>query len=124
MTHCNELLEAAFDAVPEGVALVCAEGTVALWNQAAQDITGFAAVDVLGRPLSDGLEALLQEETPVGTPAGASPRALVRARHKLGHTLPVIARYLVLRDELGDRIGAAALFHPAESLDALPHGET
>ena len=76
MTHCNELLEAAFDAVPEGVALVCAEGTVVLWNQAAQDITGFAAVDLLGRPLSDGLEALLQEETPVGD----SPQARARGR--------------------------------------------
>jgi diguanylate cyclase (GGDEF)-like protein len=36
----------------------------------------------------------------------------------------VIARALVLRDGLGERIGAAALFHPAESLDALPHGES
>jgi diguanylate cyclase (GGDEF)-like protein len=36
----------------------------------------------------------------------------------------VIARALVLRDGLGERIGEAALFHPAESLDALPHGES
>jgi diguanylate cyclase (GGDEF)-like protein len=42
----------------------------------------------------------------------------------LGHGVPVIARALVLRDGLGERIGAAALFHPAESLDALPHGES
>jgi diguanylate cyclase (GGDEF)-like protein len=31
---------------------------------------------------------------------------------------------MVLRDGLGERIGAAAVFHPSLSLDALPHGET
>jgi diguanylate cyclase (GGDEF)-like protein/PAS domain S-box-containing protein len=124
MIHCTELLEAAFDAVPEGVALVGTGGEVVLWNQAAQGITGYSAIDVLARPLPEGLEPLLLHESAGGETAGASRRALVRARHKLGHGVPVIARYLVLRDELGERIGGAALFHPAESLDALPHGES
>jgi diguanylate cyclase (GGDEF)-like protein len=43
--------------------------------------------------------------------------------HKLGHDVPVMARYFVLRDALGGRMGMAVLFHPADSLDALPHGE-
>ena len=38
--------------------------------------------------------------------------------------MPVIVRVLVLRNGLGERIGTALLFHPAESLDALPHGES
>jgi len=100
---------------------------VVLWNQAAQGITGYAAIDVLARPLPEGLEALLHEETR-DADDGAAPkegqRALVKARHKLGHGIPVIARVLVLRDGLAERIGTAALFHPAESLDALPHGES
>ena len=129
MTDRNELLEAAFDSVPEGVALVGTEGEVVLWNQAAQGITGYAAIDVLARPLPEGLEALLQDEDrngeeALGRAAGDGRRALVRARHKLGHGVPVIARALVLRDGLGRRIGTAALFHPAESLDALPHGDS
>ncbi|MGA3101429.1 MAG: diguanylate cyclase [Terracidiphilus sp.] len=129
MTDRNELLEATFDSLPEGVALVGPEGEVVLWNQAAQGITGYAAIDVLARPLPEGLEPLLPDEarngdeTP-GPAAGNGRRALVRAKHKLGHGIPVIARALVLRDGLGERIGAAALFHPAESLDALPHGES
>lgn len=129
MTDRNELLEAAFDSVPEGVALVGLEGEVALWNQAAQAITGYTTIEVLARPLPEGLEALLIAETGTGDEAGsqtpvATRRAVVRARHKLGHGVPVIARILALRDGLGNRIGAAALFHPAESLDALPHGES
>ncbi len=34
-----------------------------------------------------------------------------------------MARIMILRDGLGGRIGAAIVFHPAESLDALPHGD-
>jgi len=125
MTNRNELLEAAFDALPEGAALMGAEGEVVLWNQAAQDITGYAAIDVLAQPMPGGLEPLMLEEPTGGVTAGeTSRRVLVQARHKLGHVVPAIARFLVLRDGLGDRIGAAALFHPAESLDALPHGES
>ena len=129
MTDRTELLEAALDSLPDGMALVGAEGEVIFWNQAAQGITGYAAMEVLAQPLPEGLEGLLFEEGGNGVihicvapPEGR--RALVCARHKLGHGVPVIAWVLVLRDGLGGRIGAAALFHPAESLDALPHGET
>lgn len=127
MTDRNEMLQAAFDAVPEGVALIGTEGEVALWNQAAQGITGYAAIEMLSRPLPRGLEAILLEESAdvvEGSARREICRELVRIRHKLGHEVPVIARFLVLRDGLGERIGAAALFHPTESLDALPHGES
>ena len=48
----------------------------------------------------------------------------MRTQHKLGHELQAITRVVALRDALGERIGTAAVFHPAESLDALPHGVT
>jgi diguanylate cyclase (GGDEF)-like protein len=51
-------------------------------------------------------------------------RTLVHAPHKLGHAVPVMARYFILRDEMGGRMGMSILFHPADSLDALPHGES
>jgi diguanylate cyclase (GGDEF)-like protein len=44
-------------------------------------------------------------------------------RHRLGHSVPVIERILVLRDGLGGQIGTAVAFHSAENLVALPHGE-
>ena len=129
MTDRTELLEAAFDSLPEGVGLFGGEGEVVFWNQAAQGITGHAAVELLGHPIPEGLEALLaagsSKEEPHAPAAGAEGRrSLAQVQHKLGHALPVIARILVLRNGLGERIGAALLFHPAESLDALPHGES
>jgi diguanylate cyclase (GGDEF)-like protein len=37
--------------------------------------------------------------------------------------MPVMARFFMLRDGMGGRMGMTVLFHPADSLDALPHGE-
>jgi two-component system, chemotaxis family, sensor kinase Cph1 len=129
MAERIDLLEAALDSLPDGFAVVDLEGHVAFWNRAATGITGHAAVDLLGRPLLDTLETLIVggtrkwvEQTDAETAPGRG--SLVQARHRLGHVLPVMVRVLVLRDALGGRIGTAAIFHPAEHLDALPHGES
>jgi diguanylate cyclase (GGDEF)-like protein/PAS domain S-box-containing protein len=127
MTDRTELLEAAFDSVPEGVGLFDEEGAVMFWNQAAQSITGYAALELQGRPLPDCLEPLLTarngtEETRSPAAAAEVRRSLVEARHKLGHAVPVIVRVLALCNGLGERIGTVLQFHPAQSFDALPQG--
>jgi len=127
MTDRTELLEAALDSLPEGIALIEADGRVAFWNRSAEAITGYAGVDLVARPVSSALEPLLisqrtgDQEPCLGVQPGSG--ALIHLRHKLGHDVPTMMRALVLRDGLGGRIGLAAVFHPAESLDALPHGE-
>jgi diguanylate cyclase (GGDEF)-like protein/PAS domain S-box-containing protein len=127
MTDRTELLEAALDSLPEGIALIDGEGRVAFWNRSAEAITGHAAVDLVMRQASEALEPLLigqrpgEQEPCLGVQPETS--ALVHLRHKLGHDVPAMMRALVLRDGLGGRIGMAAVFHPAESLDELPHGE-
>jgi len=133
MTDRAELLEAALDSRPDGIALLGLEGEVMFWNRAAEAITGCARVDLLMRPTPLALEPLLRDAArhEDGQP-GRGPRLgsepghgdMVRLRHKLGHDVQVIVRIVVLRDGLGERIGTAVVFHPAESLDALPHGET
>jgi diguanylate cyclase (GGDEF)-like protein/PAS domain S-box-containing protein len=129
MTDRTELLESALDNLPDGIALLGGEDQVMFWNQAAEAITGHARVDLLARPVPDALKPLLLCGTRNGDqePGDAIPPmrgALVHTRHELGHELQVIARAWELRDGLGGRIGTAVAFHPAESLDALPHGET
>ncbi len=128
MTDRTELLAAALDSLPDGIAVLAGKDEVLFWNQAAEAITGFAAADLLEHPIPEGLRPLL-DCAQSGDPQScadleAGCGALVRVRHKLGHEAPAIARVLVLRDELGESIGAAVVFHPAESLDALPRGET
>jgi diguanylate cyclase (GGDEF)-like protein/PAS domain S-box-containing protein len=127
MTDRTELLEAALDSLPEGIALIDGEGRVAFWNRSAEAIVGHAAVDLVSRSATVALEPLLigqrpgEQEPCLGVQPGSG--ALVHLRHKLGHDVPTMMRALVLRDGLGGRIGMAAVFHPAESLDELPHGE-
>jgi diguanylate cyclase (GGDEF)-like protein/PAS domain S-box-containing protein len=127
MADRTEMLEAALEIVPDGVALLSLEGQVVFWNRAAAAIAGYESVDILARQVPEELEPLLlagaqleKIEPDAGGQLGH--RRLVHALHKLGHDVLVMARYFVLRDELGGRVGMAVLFHPADSLDSLPHG--
>ena len=122
MADRTELLESALDGMHDGIALFGMEGEVAFWNQAAEVATGYAAVEVIGRATPNGLELLSPESALLRQWNNAGRGALVKARHKLGHEVQLVARSMVLRDGLGERIGTAIVFHPAESLDALPHG--
>jgi diguanylate cyclase (GGDEF)-like protein/PAS domain S-box-containing protein len=129
MTDRTELLEAALDSFPEGVALLGAEREVVFWNRAAEAITGYERGTLVAHPLPETLEPLLLDAARPGvSELGSRLRlgrgALVYARHKLGHELQTMARILVLCDGLGERLGLAVVFHPALSLDALPHGES
>jgi diguanylate cyclase (GGDEF)-like protein/PAS domain S-box-containing protein len=128
MADRTELLESALNGLPDGVALLDMAGHVVLWNLAAEAITGYAGMDLLGRMAPEGLEPLLDavvrpgELEPSEEPQ-AGRRTLVHARHKLGHAVPTLTRITTLRDGMGQRLGTAILFHPAASLDALPRGE-
>ena len=129
MADRAELVESTLDMLLEGVAVLDGEGHVAFWNQAARAISGYAAMDLLGRPSPDGLKTLLDgisahgaQEPGYGAESGHG--YLAHARHSMGHDVLVMARLLALRDGLGARIGTAIVFHPAECLDALPHGVT
>ncbi len=129
MSDRAELLEATLESLPEGAALLGEDCQVVFWNQAAQAITGYAAQDVIGRASPESLKPLLEccgspEACATGSRHQLGRRFLVHAQHKLGHDISTMARMLALRSGLGARIGTAVLFHPAECLDALPHGET
>ncbi|MGA3011017.1 MAG: diguanylate cyclase [Terracidiphilus sp.] len=128
MADRTELLEVALNGLPEGLALLDNEGQIMFWNRAAEAITGYFSAELLARQAPEPLEPLLMAfsglgdlETGAGSQSGHG--AMVHIQHQLGHCVSVISRTMVLRDVLGGRMGTAVIFHPAESLDALPHGE-
>jgi diguanylate cyclase (GGDEF)-like protein len=133
MTDRLELYEATIDSLPEGLALLHGDSggpiEVVFWNQAAVAITGRNGIELLGRAVPDSLKPLLGGDS-VDHATGSQPSThpaggfLACVHHKLGHEVSVIVRHLVLRDGLGQRIGAGILFHPADQLDALPRGES
>ena len=129
MTDRIELLEAALDSLPEGIALAGVEGKLAFWNRAAEEITGHTSSGLIGLPVRDALDTLIvggashwiNQTEAESTPGRGS---LIHVHHRLGHELPAMAKVLVLRDGLGNRIGTGVAFHPTETLDALPHGQS
>ncbi|MGC9224351.1 MAG: GGDEF domain-containing protein [Terracidiphilus sp.] len=128
MADLMELLEAALDGLPEGMGIFDGEGMVMFWNQAAQGITGYTNFELLGHAIPEDLAPLLAARSAMerSQPLGVleeNHRSMTRARHKMGHMVSILARVQVLSNELGERLGTALLFHPLESLDALPRSE-
>lgn len=123
-----ELMEATLAGFPEGLALLGRGGEIAFWNQAAEQITGYSGMEMVGRQIPPDLEPLLRESNLADA---EEPRARLRqARHALIHTqhrsgreLPLMMRSVVLRDALGMRVGTAVVFHLADGVDTLPHGD-
>jgi diguanylate cyclase (GGDEF)-like protein len=100
-----------------------------LWNRAAEAITGHSGTELIEHAVPMALKPLLEWCAPLrDLEPTLGPKAgdgfLVHIRHKLGHDVSTIARVQALSDGMGGRIGSAVLFHPAERLDALPHGAT
>jgi diguanylate cyclase (GGDEF)-like protein len=123
MSNRTELLEAALGSYPEGIALLDNEGHVMVWNQAAEAITGYAGMELLSRPVPGALALLMTGLQTGDQEASAGAGVMVHVEHKLRFDVLVTMRLLVLRNDLGGRIGTAAVFHPAENEEGLPHGE-
>lgn len=125
-----ELLESALDALPEGIGVSDMDGRIVFWNRSAEMITGQPSGRVIGASVRDWIEKLVVGGARRWTAEMGFERqvpmhrdSLVRIRHALGYELPLLARLMTLRNALGVRVGAGVLFHPANSIDALPHGE-
>jgi diguanylate cyclase (GGDEF)-like protein/PAS domain S-box-containing protein len=124
-----ELLESALDALGEGAALADVDGQVVFWNRAAEMITGHRGPDVIGRPVRHLLESMIvggagQWVRLTDAHSSNGGGVVFRVRHALGYELPVVVHVLTVRDGMGTRIGSEALFHPADKIDALPHGDS
>ncbi|HEY6489878.1 MAG TPA: diguanylate cyclase [Terracidiphilus sp.] len=129
MLDRNDLMEAALESFPEGLALLGPEEVVTFWNRAAEKITGYPSMEMVTRPLPEGLDTLLYDAIPAEARephAGPLPERgiLIHALHRSGLDLLLMTRAVILRDALGERVGKAAIFHAATGVDSLPHGES
>jgi diguanylate cyclase (GGDEF)-like protein/PAS domain S-box-containing protein len=121
----TEILQAALETLDEGVAVLDGNLRVLFWNRAAAALTGYQAADLLSRALpSDAYQIDTQHQASQspGIPSGTGRPLLVHLRHRQGHTLPAMLRRTPLRNSMGARFGTLLRFHPADEVDALPHG--
>lgn len=118
------------DALPVGVYIVGLDRRIAFWNETAEKITGYLSQEVMGRPChADILAHCGARGTPVCASAGClltcslrdrkQIEAVLFARHKDGHRIPVHVRSIPLIDADGKIIAIAELFQQRGSQSEL-----
>ena len=131
------LLEAALDALCEGMVLLDGDNHVAFWNQAATELTGYRAADVIDHPCPAGLYEVDEEhrsrsdaaeamraESPqdlhafAGAVAGYS-NGLTPVHEPIGEGLLERPTLVTLRHRLGH--GVPAMLRRLPLHDALGH---
>jgi len=110
------LLDNLFDAVY----FVDIERRITYWNQAAEHITGYSAIEVIGTRCFDNILIHVDDEgrslcfdgCPLAKTLGDSERREVEVylRHKLGHRVPVSVRVTPITDANGRVTGAVEVF--------------
>ena len=116
------------DGLGEAVYLVDRRRTIRFWNRACEQVTGYAASEVVGRHCFDNILRHIDEEgnrlcfglCPLAhTMADGEPRQKrVFLHHKLGHRLAVRVEARAIRDRDGRVIGAIETFSDDSTLAA------
>lgn len=104
----------------DGLYLVDRDRVITYWNKAAEQISGFTADEVVGRPCSDNILTHIDSEgnslctgmCPLAATIadGKSREAEVYMHHKDGHRIPVSIRASTLTDGNGAVTGGIELF--------------
>lgn len=116
----DDTYKAVLESLATGVYIVDRERKILLWNNGAEEITGYRRQEVIGRSCFDnllmhcdenstllcGLACPLQQTMRDGKPCQAD----VYLRHKDGQRVPVRIRAVPVRNEDGTIIGAAESF--------------
>lgn len=125
-----ELYRQVVESLPVGVYIVGLDRRIVSWNKVAEEITGYLGQEVIGRPCH---EEILVHCGARGTPVCASAgclltcalrdrkpmEAVLFARHKDGHRIPVLVRSIPLTDCEGKIVAIAELFQKQESHSEL-----
>ncbi|MFH1157204.1 MAG: GGDEF domain-containing protein [Pseudomonadota bacterium] len=104
----------------EGLYLVDRNRTITYWNRSAETISGFSAMEVVGRSCADNIlthmdgdgNNLCTGQCPLQAAIedGKPRKAEVYMHHKDGHRIPVSVRVSALTDSAGRTIGGIELF--------------
>ncbi|HNS99456.1 MAG TPA: GGDEF domain-containing protein [Polyangiaceae bacterium] len=123
------VVQAILDNLSEAVCAFDLQRRITYWNHGAEELTGFAAQEVLGKKCSAGILIHVDDR---GRPTCQSGCMLGQAlrdrrtndadlfiRHKNGHRVPVHVRFAPLLNQQQDVIGALQVFREGTASLAL-----
>ena len=112
----RKIVESLYD----GLYFVDKDRIIRYWNKAAEQISGFAAYEVIGKSCSDNILTHVDSQgnslcfgmCPLAATIsdGAPREANVYMHHKDGHRIPISVRVSTLTDSSGNIIGGIELF--------------
>jgi diguanylate cyclase (GGDEF)-like protein/PAS domain S-box-containing protein len=118
-----------FDNLYDGLYLVDRDRVIQYWNNAAERISGYTAVEVVGKSCSDNIITHVDDDgnnlckgmCPLAMTIddGRAREAEVYLHHKDGHRVPVSVRVSTLIDADGKVAGGVELFTDISSFKAL-----
>ncbi|MFA7245670.1 MAG: diguanylate cyclase [Dehalococcoidia bacterium] len=118
----RELLDNLYD----GVFFVDSNKVITYWNRAAENITGYAWEDVVGKGCSDNILVHIDEKGNPLCESGCPLQAAIKdgksrelnafLKHRDGHMLPVLVKVNAIHDANGEIIGGIQSFNDNSSL--------
>jgi diguanylate cyclase (GGDEF)-like protein/PAS domain S-box-containing protein len=116
----TNLFKHVLDNLLDGVYFTDRDRRITYWNQAAEELTGYSAKEVMGKRCSDNFLMHVDEngcllcagECPLSRTMedGCPRRTEVYFHHKSGHRVPVEVRVCPIRGSDGDVVGAVEIF--------------
>ena len=117
---------AMIDNLHDGAYFVDLDRRIVYWNKSAEELTGYASEDVVGRTCDDGIllhvdehgKDLCKDLCPLAETLkdGELREVEVFLHHKSGHRVPVAIRVAPVRDRKGAITGAVELFSENSAL--------
>jgi diguanylate cyclase (GGDEF)-like protein/PAS domain S-box-containing protein len=117
----EEVYRTILEQMEDGVYFVDRDRRITYWNAGAEQITGYAAEEVLSHSCSEGILRHVSEGGRQlclhGCPLsgvmkdGKARVAQVYLHHKDGHRVPVSVKGSAIRDEDGSIVGSVEVFH-------------
>ncbi len=121
--------QATLNQLKEGAYLTNRHREIAFWNHAAEEMTGFPAVEVIGKHCFDSVlthidkkgRSLCKGQCPLARAMKEDKESQcdIFLHHKDGHRLPVSVRVTPLKNRTADIIGAVEIFADISPSEAL-----
>jgi PAS domain S-box-containing protein len=115
----NEYIENILSTMESGVIAVAADGTVTLFNAAAERMTQLQASQLKGESVDRLPEALAEALRGASTGAEARTQVEMVVQNRAGQIVPIISSSSTLRDRSGSVLGAVAVFSDLSRLNEL-----